>query len=101
MPGLATLGFGNSGQVLRCLGARSTMTAIASEDAAIIKAKWRILVEDERFRDDMVELDDLTGNVEPAAFAADVAMHIHGAFEHGNFLGAGELATSVHQAAST
>lgn len=100
MPGLATLGFGNSGKIAGRLGAGRTMTAVTSENTAILDGQRVGFVKDKGFRDNMVEFDDLTGNVEPAAFAADVTMHIHGAFDHGDLLGASKFATSVHQAAS-
>ena len=100
MAGFTPLGFGDRGEIPGGLGSGCAMTAVTAENSAILDGKFSAFVEDERFQDDMVELDDLAGDVEPTALTADVAIRIPGAFEHGDLLGAGEFTTSVHQAAS-
>lgn len=100
MPSLATLGFGNGSKIAGCLGAGRAMTAVTAENTAILDGQRVGFVKDKGFRDNMIELDDFTRNVESAAFATDVAVRIHGTFDHGDLLGAGKFATSVHQAAS-
>jgi len=101
MAGLAPFGFGDDREIPSSLRSGRAVTAVTAENAPVLDRKLSCLVEDERFWNDMVELDDLAGDIEAAAFAADAAALIHGSLEHGDLLAAGELATATHHAASS
>ena len=93
-------GFSPSGVMDKRAARIANLLVDNDENAPVLDRKLSRLVEDQRFGDDMVELDDLAGDIEAATFAADAATLIHGSLEHGDLLAAGELATPSHQAAS-
>ena len=59
MAGFTPFGFGDRGEISCGLGSGGAMTAVAAENAPVLDGKLSRLVEDQRFRNDMVELDDL------------------------------------------
>lgn len=80
MLGLPALGFGNVGEVMGGLAARRTVTTVAPQHAAVRNVEVSALVENEGLRDDVIKLDHLARDVEPAALADDLARaRAHGA----------------------